>query len=129
MGLGSPVEPKSHDPAIGALPPDVRPDFQRSNALDQRGLRCCGNCACSYVIVQPERKVATPEGPPQPMRRQVVCRRAPPYEIEFQFTEKGRLGAPEVRTVRGLVQSPTTDDSICFDGWRPLGTLPGEKAR
>ena len=87
------------------------------------GGRSCENCACSYLIKPPT--VATREVPdPTAVKPQWVCRLNPPYVVTHLVSEPGPRG-PVQRQVQGLVQAPTTAESVCWH-WRHADALPGE---
>lgn len=92
--------------------------------------RTCANCACSAV-----QKDQT-----NPLQSQMFCRRETP------FAQKMRVDRPVIRDGKPvmmrdgktpLVQAteeimfmyrPTLPGLVCFDGWRPMGTQPGDKS-
>jgi len=73
-------------------------------------VRTCANCACSLEVTNLQ----------QISVKQLVCRRNPP-QVMAQQDKQGRLIG------MSLVQSPTEKSLVCFDGWRPAGTLPGDR--
>jgi len=96
------------------------------------GHRRCANCAC-FVYMSPDGTVGA-----DPSIGQPVCRRNPPMGRYTNadvavFDAKGepvldRAGRPRVerRQVLQLGYPPVLADGVCFDGWRPAETLPGE---
>ena len=94
--------------------------------------RCCRNCAC-YMEVR---------HPVDPTQSQGFCRREPPHGQEVRlsiprlndkkepmFMRDGKT--PQmIETKRlALVHEVTAREMTCFDGWRPLGTRPGDDWR
>jgi len=95
----------------------------------QSEVRTCANCACSKVEENPQNKLET----------QMFCRRNNPIAAQIRI-ERPRVVNGEVqldrRTQKPIMENatdvaylyaPTQKELVCFDGWRPLGTLPGEK--
>src|ERR1700692_1112216 len=93
-------------------------------------IRSCANCACN--IMQKHML--------NPLEQQMFCRREPPTAAQMRG-ETPRIrdgkpvmdkhtGKPIMESVQQLVYlyKPVTAESVCFDGWRPEGTLPGERA-
>lgn len=87
--------------------------------------RTCANCACSII------QEAAGLG------KQMFCRKLPPVG-KMVRTEVPRIrnGKPDIRDGKpvmvagealGFMFSPTMKTLVCFDGWRPLGTLPGDR--
>jgi hypothetical protein len=74
--------------------------------------RNCSNCACSFLAKHPQ----------EIGRTQLLCRKGPPLLVQQTATD------PEGRPVRAvsLTYALTSPELVCFDGWRPIGTLPGE---
>lgn len=90
--------------------------------------RSCANCACYFESANPN----------NPKEVQGFCRRAPAEMAELRMQEerrdlKGNVvikdGQPVMQPVKVIayVFKTTTATGICFDGWRALGTLPGER--
>lgn len=91
--------------------------------------RDCQNCACYFESVNPE----------NPAQYQGFCRRWP---AEFSQT-RGQVpridpvtrlpmmknGQPVMNNelISGFLYKPTQRQGTCFDGYRPLGTLPGSR--
>ena len=94
-------------------------------ALDGRD---CGACACYFEQANPE----------NPSQSQGFCRRAPADMQSMRGMEprrdlKGNVvmrdGQPVMQPTQiiGYLFKTTRREGTCFDGWRPLGTLPGER--
>jgi hypothetical protein len=72
--------------------------------------RRCENCACSLQV---DTQLIN--------QKAWICRKDPPFIVETRQ-----------RTVDGVVTSAefsykqTAPQFVCFDGWRPAGTLPGD---
>ena len=92
--------------------------------------RNCANCACSFTQVS---NVAGVD-------HQLFCRRDPVQAAKIRTTvpavnSKGEpLFLRDGKTLRtqeveqlGFLYRPVIATTVCFDGWRPLGTLPGDK--
>ena len=90
--------------------------------------RVCGSCACYFEQANPA----------NPMEVQGFCRRVPAEMQQMRVLEerrdpKGNVvmrdGQPILQptTAIGYVFKTTKKDGTCFDGWRALGTLPGER--
>ena len=94
------------------------------------GGRTCATCACFFAQINPL----------NPQQLQGFCRRtvAKPYQARVQQPQvlngepriDKRTGQPILETVQvhGMMYDLTDAHGSCFDGWRPLGTLPGERA-
>ena len=104
------------------------------NILPQR---CCGTCAC-FARMKADGSVSTdPAEAAQPS-----CRRLPPqltmarvekpladqFGNPIRYTHGPNKGAPRMMMEQQpvLVYGPTLEQGVCFDGWRPIGTAPGE---
>lgn len=85
--------------------------------------RTCANCACSFVQEANRQK-------------QMFCRLNPAV-AKMVRTEVPRIikGQPQMRDGKpvmepgemlGFMFSPTLENLVCYDGWRPIGTLPGD---
>lgn len=91
--------------------------------------RNCANCACHHVQENKINKLET----------QSFCRRDTPTAAQMRG-ERPRVrdgkpdidkhGRPIMENVMEVIYlyKPTMPDLTCFDGWRPIGTLPGERA-
>lgn len=79
--------------------------------MSEKSLRTCETCACSLLMKHP-----------QHINESVMmCRRNPPLFVQQNVrTEAG------MATQQALTYPPTSKDLTCFDGWRPIGTQPGE---
>jgi hypothetical protein len=94
--------------------------------------RTCANCAC-FAYMMPDGSIVE-----SPENAQSVCRRNVPgarqVRIEVPRIQNGqpviKAGRPvlEPATVFQYGYQPTTEKAVCYDGWRPLGTLPGVPA-
>jgi hypothetical protein len=85
--------------------------------------RTCANCACS--ITQEANGI-----------KQLFCRLNPAIG-KMVRTQVPRIikGQPQIRDGKpvmeqgemlGFMFAPTMASLVCFDGWRPMGTLPGD---
>ncbi len=92
-------------------------------------IRTCASCACHSVI----------EDKANPLQTQMFCRRDPP------MAQQMRVDRPVIRDGKPVMQrdgktplmqpaveiaymfKPTLSTLVCFDGWRPLGTDPGQR--
>lgn len=93
------------------------------------GNRECGNCACYFQMANMENASLI----------QGFCRRQPPDLQEIRVMKprrdaKGNLVVGkdtqpimEPSKEVGYLFKPATPQGICFDGWRAVGTLPGEQ--
>lgn len=90
--------------------------------------RECRTCACYFEQANAE----------NPTQIQGFCRRLPADMAKVRMMEprkdlKGnfvmRDGAPVMQPteVVGYIFKPTRREGTCFDGWRPIDTLPGER--
>lgn len=73
--------------------------------------RNCGNCACGFLAKHPQ----------EIGRTQLLCRRNGPMLLQ----QRGRLASGEEVSGMSLSYAPTDASLVCYDGWRPQGTLPG----
>lgn len=90
--------------------------------------RECQSCACYFESANPE----------DPSKFQGFCRRQPADIMQTRGQEP-RLdrdkkpvykdGVPVMNSVMmtGYLFKPTQREGTCFDGYRPKGTLPGER--
>lgn len=76
--------------------------------MTEKSPRTCANCACMLLMKHPVHINQT----------QMICRRNPPVVVQ-QRTEAG--------VQVGITQPPTSAEAVCFDGWRPIDTDPGEQ--
>jgi hypothetical protein len=90
--------------------------------------RVCLTCACHFAQKHPV----------NPLESQSFCRLKPPMAQQMRAeTPRMRDGKPvmdrhdkpvmEAQTVIVYLYAPTQPGLTCFDGWRSLGTLPGER--
>jgi hypothetical protein len=75
--------------------------------------RACINCACAIEAKHPTLI----------NRSQLLCRKNPPMLINQQ----GQDTEGRAVSALSLTYAPTSPELVCFDGWRPIGTAPGEK--
>lgn len=91
-----------------------------------RGGRSCANCACFYELPHPK----------NPLEKQGYCAKLPAIvgQVRLQVPRLDKDGKPVVVRDRPLMDSiedlafthqPTCRALVCMDGWRPVGTLPG----
>lgn len=95
----------------------------------ERGGRNCGNCACFYQLPHPQ----------NPAVKQGFCALKPPIagEVRVQVPRLDKEGKP-IMTPRGpamdavediaFAHAPTAASLCCIEGWRPIGSRPGERA-
>lgn len=87
--------------------------------------RNCGNCACSLLITR---------GP----QSQLFCRKNPPKHAVAKIqVPRMKLGVHQKNGRDELlfdmeekdvfVNDPTHEALVCFDGWRAMGTEPGDR--
>lgn len=93
--------------------------------------RTCSNCACFFVM--------TPNAA-NPNEKFALCRRDPPKHTQMRGEKPridiktGKLTIKDGKVVMDnamleiLCYPPAAPDLVCFDGWRPQGTLPGERS-
>jgi hypothetical protein len=98
--------------------------------LTDKSLRSCATCACHTVRPHPF----------NPVESVHICRRNQANLAQAQgeiprmdakgLPVMGKDGKPIMERVNKqiYVYAATAPDSVCFDGWRPLDTLPGDKA-
>jgi hypothetical protein len=90
--------------------------------------RTCENCACSHL--ETNQLV--------PTEKQLFCRRDPAQaqRVRIEVPRKTRDGQPVMRDGKPVMENgegmaflyrPVFGNLTCFDGWRPIGTLPGDK--
>lgn len=89
----------------------------------------CQHCACYFETSHAE----------NPNEFQGFCRRQPamPTQSRVQVPRKDpKTGQPVIKdgqvvmnneVVIGFLYAPTQRQGTCFEGYRPLGTLPGER--
>jgi hypothetical protein len=77
--------------------------------------RTCANCACAIIAKHPQ----------EINRTQLLCRKGPPIMLR----QTGTLASGEQFSGMTITYAPTSPELVCFDGWRPLGTLPGDPLR
>lgn len=93
--------------------------------------RSCANCACGFEV----------QNPNVVGEKQLFCRRNEPTAAEMRVdmprvlrdgsVATGKDGKPIMESGKQVVYlyKPTHPSMVCFDGWRPVGTLPGEKGQ
>jgi hypothetical protein len=103
--------------------------------IEQPEPRCCANCACFAAMLADGTVLEADQAAPEIQR---VCRKNPPggrmVRMEVPVFEKGapvlrRPGGPQRTEMREVLQigyPPAVATGVCFDGWRPLGTRPGQ---
>jgi hypothetical protein len=90
--------------------------------------RCCANCACYWIQ----------ENANNPMEKQGFCRLEPPTATQVRVErprmkngeavlDRNNRPIMEPHTAWAYLYKPAMGNLVCFDGWRPLGTEPGEK--
>ena len=88
-------------------------------------VRTCFNCACYFE------RTLSPLAPPQGQCRRNI---AVPAQIQIEKPRLmdnkpviGKDGKPVTNkeVINTFLYAPTLPDSVCFDGWRPIGTPPG----
>ena len=93
--------------------------------------RNCKNCACYTEVT------LSPMAPAQPQ-----CRRNGPVPAQIKYerplldpkTKEVMIGKDLKPRTEAVVENvflyaPTGPDKVCFDGWRPMETEPGENAQ
>ncbi len=108
--------------------------------------RNCASCACHAWMSMADGKleegvITTAQG----ITHNIVCRRNEPGAQrvrvqapvtylskttgKMEVAKDPRTGIPrmEDKEIMQIGHRPTAPDAVCFDGWRPLGTAPGEK--
>lgn len=104
-------------------------------APDLPAQRSCANCACAARMTRTGQYLAMAAVDPESF---VVCRRNMPQASEVRGRNPRldpRTGEP-MRNSQGqqvydavvgvqIGYPATLPEAICFDGWRPAGTLPG----
>lgn len=99
------------------------------------GTRTCANCAC-FAHMKPDGTIVADGA----AGYQTVCRRNVPgaraVRVEVPRILDGkpvldRIGRPVMEPASAFQYGyqPTPADAVCFDGWRPAGTLPGDDWR
>lgn len=76
-----------------------------------KGIRTCATCACSHAMKHPQLLNQT----------QMVCRRN-----GLMLATMNVQTADGPRPQQGLMYALTQPEAVCFDGWRSIGTLPGD---
>lgn len=94
--------------------------------------RTCSNCAC-YIeqIINP---VAPPQGMcrrngPVPAQVRIERPRINPITKQPMVSKVDQKPMVDITTENVFLYAPTALDKVCFDGWRPLGTQPGDNAQ
>ena len=90
--------------------------------------RTCLNCACRFQAPS----IETTTGLQSFCRRntpgsQMVSVEVPRLDRHKQPVFRDGKPVMEVGKARAYGYPPTEDSMVCFDGWRPVGTLPGDK--
>lgn len=93
-------------------------------------VRTCANCACMIEMSAIN----------SPLQKQNFCRKDPAKFAQVRVQKprlnregkiiEGRDGKPIMEdAVQDIfLYVPTQPQLVCFDGWRPEGTMPGEKS-
>lgn len=93
-------------------------------------VRTCANCACHHIQ----------QNQINPLESQSFCHRDPPSAAKMRGERPQMINGqprmmkdgktPIMQTVEEVIYlyKPTMPNLVCFDGWRPLGTLPGERS-
>lgn len=95
--------------------------------------RTCANCACFGRMDGNGAMVDTPADSIPVCRRNTPGARQQRVEVPvLDPTTKAPVvdrGRPRMMAQQALVigYPATAPDAVCFDGWRPAGTLPGER--
>jgi hypothetical protein len=101
------------------------------NMTEQHNARTCANCAC-FARMKPDGSIVPGES-----EYQTVCRRHAPgarqVTIDVPVMKDGQpvldgRQRPRIERVAAFQfgYQPTAPELVCFDGWRPIGTPPGE---
>jgi hypothetical protein len=104
-----------------------------NTASDPPAPRQCSNCAC-FARMLPDGKVVPTDSNGDGM---LVCRlETPASRLAYQevpvihdgkpVIDRGKPRMERVQVVQ-IGYKPVTPDAVCFNGWRPIGTLPGER--
>jgi len=123
------AEKKTTEPSITRESPTLR--AATAVPFDPASLkgRECRACACYFEQVNIEK----------PNDLQGFCRRAPAEMARIRVSEprrdlQGNIVMRDGREVMnpptehvGFLFKPALPGGTCFDGWRPIGTLPGER--
>lgn len=92
--------------------------------------RSCLTCACHHVQENQLNK----------MEKQSFCRRNPPTAAKMRgerpqmlhgqprFMKDGKTPIMETYDAVLYLYAPVMENLVCYDGWRPIGTEPGERA-
>jgi hypothetical protein len=96
--------------------------------------RTCATCACFARVKQDGTVAAALEEAAPSCRRFAPSMQMARIEVPSMSATGKQLidgkGKPRTEFVNQLIviYPPTRAGLVCFDGWRPLGTLPGEKS-
>jgi hypothetical protein len=95
--------------------------------------RTCANCAChdtgTYPLTQQEMMVCK-RNPPNGIPMRVQRPSIDPITKQVRMAKRADKPTPIMEEVQTVVvfYNPTSPDMTCFDGWRPMGTEPGDFA-
>jgi hypothetical protein len=97
--------------------------------------RHCANCGCAARMTRAGQYLAMTAVDPESF---VVCRRNMPQasQVQGRAPRKHPQTGEDMRNAQGqrlydsvaavqIGYPATLPEAVCFDGWRPLGTLPG----
>jgi hypothetical protein len=106
-------------PTIGAVPWDPA-------SLEGRD---CGRCACYFEQANPENTLQS-QGfcRRQPADMQQMRGMEPRKDLQGNIIWKDGKQVMQPTTIIGYLFKPTKRDGTCFEGWRPIGALPGERS-
>ncbi len=107
------------------------PTEDQPSPADLPATRSCANCACfgrmasdgSMVETETDSTPVCRRNPPGASRQRVEVPQLNPVTKE-PIVDRGR---PRMVATQVIVigYPATAPQAVCFDGWRPLGTLPG----
>ena len=124
-------EPKTTQPSISRIgePPALRAATEVPFDPATLKGRECRACACYFEQVNAD----------QPTQVQGFCRRAPAEMAKVRISEprrdlQGNIVMRDGKPVMnppaeqvGFLFKPALPGGTCYDGWRSIGTLPGER--
>jgi len=104
-----------------------------TNPNNDTAQRLCSNCAC-FARMLPDGTVVPDDG--NSTDGMLVCRlETPASRLAYQevpvihdgkpVIDRGKPRMERVQVVQ-IGYKPVTREAVCFNGWRPQGTLPGE---
>ena len=101
-----------------------------TNDITDQIPRTCANCACHSIQENKE----------NPLESQMFCQKDPPMaqkmRVDMPQMRDGKVvmmkdgKTPITRQVEQIfyMYKPTMGNLVCFDGWRPMGTQPGQRS-